>query len=222
VVQEKLHNQTLEWTRRTSAALWASLLAVPLSLTTLGQIVAIEMQRRALYIPVLHIDANLINARQKLPSVNQLEKWAEDEIICINMSSTARKEARAGSNLNRTRKADEQIHTLTPPAEANDPDYQEIEAAIFPEGAKDENQQNDIRIIFEAKKYVAILVTADGGSKTQPGGILGNRDKLKNMLKILSPAEAEDFVRSQIQERDNFNMRVAKEFGGEVPEHNCI
>lgn len=176
------------------------------------------MQRRALYIPVLHIDANLINARQKLSAVNELEKWAEDGIICINMSSTARKEARAGSNSNRTRKADEQIHTLTPSAEANDPDYQYIEAAIFPGGTKDENQQNDIKIIFEAKKYAAVLVTSDGGSKTQPGGILGNRDKLKNMLKILSPDEAVDFVRSKIQERDNFNMRVAKEFGGEVPE----
>lgn len=178
----------------------------------------IEMQRRALHIPVLHIDANLINARQKLPAVNQLEMWAETGIICINMSSTARTEARAGSNLNRTRKADEQIHTLTPPAETNDPDYQHIESAIFPGGAKDKNQQNDIRIIFEAKKYAAILVTTDGGSKTQPGGILGNRDKLKNMLKVLSPDEAVDFVRSKIQERDNFNMRVVKEFGGEVPE----
>ncbi len=178
----------------------------------------IEMQRRALYIPPFHIDANLINARQKLPAVNQLEKWAEDGIICIDMSSVAREEARAGSNLNRTQKADVQTHTLTPPAEANDPDYQQIEAAIFPEGAKDGNQQNDIKIVCEAKKYAAILVTADGGSKTQPGGILGNRDKLKSMLNILSPDEAIDFVRSKIQERDDFNIRVQKEFGGEVPD----
>ena len=176
------------------------------------------MQRRALYIPLLHIDANLINARQKLPAVNQLEQWAKDGIICINMSSTASREARAGGDSNRTRKTDEQIHTLTPPAEANDPDYQHIEAAIFPEGAKDENQRNDVKIIFEAKNYAAILVTADGGSKNQPGGILGNRDKLKNILKIFSPDEAVDFVRNKIQERDDFNMRVAREVGGEVPE----
>ena len=178
----------------------------------------IEMQRRALYIPVLHIDANLINARQKLSAVNQLEKWADEEIICINMSSTARTEARAGNNLSRTRKADGQIYTLTPPAEASEPQYQQIEVAIFPDGAKDENQQNDIRIVSEAAKYAAILVTGDGGSKTQPGGILGNRDKLKYMLKILSPEEAVDFVRSKIQERDSFNKRVASEFGGELPE----
>ena len=178
----------------------------------------IEMQRRALHIPVLHIDANLINARQKLSAVNQLEKWADDGIICINMSSTARNEARAGNNSSRTRKADGQIHTLTPPAEASNPQYQQIEAAIFPDGAKDENQQNDIKIVFEATKYAAILVTGDGGSKTQPGGILGNREKLRDMLKILSPDEAVNFVRSKIQKRDSFNHRVASEFGGELPE----
>ena len=134
------------------------------------------------------------------------------------MSSIARKEARAGSNTNRIRKADEQLHTLTPPPEANNPDYKFVEAIIFPEGAKNENQQNDIKIILEAKRYAAILVTADGGSKKQPGGILGNREKLKDMLTIFSPDEAVDFVRSKIKERDDFNMRVAKEFGGELPE----
>ena len=179
---------------------------------------AIEMQRRALYIPVLQIDANLINARQKLPSVTQLEKWADDGIICINMSSTARNEARAGYNSNRTRKADEQIHTLTPAAKANDPIYRKIEAAIFPGGAKNKNQYNDIKIVYEAAKYTAILVTGDGGSKNKPGGILGNRHKLRGMLKILSPEEAVSFIRSKIQERDNFNRRFVNEFGGELPE----
>ncbi|MCW8908728.1 MAG: hypothetical protein OQL28_15930 [Sedimenticola sp.] len=176
-----------------------------------------KMQRRALYMPVLHIDANLINARQKLETVNQLEKWADDGIICMNMSCTARTEARTGKNLNRIRKADAQIHTITPPAEAREPLYQEIEEAIFPDGAKNENQQNDIKIIIEAAKYAAILVTGDGGSKNQPGGMLGNRVKLKNILTILSPDEAVEFVRNKIEERDNFNKRVVDEIGGELP-----
>jgi hypothetical protein len=179
--------------------------------------VAIEMQRRFLF-PLFHIDANLINARQKLPPVNQLEKWEDDGVICKNMSFIARKEAGAGSDLNRTQKADEQIYTFTSPVEVNDPDYQLIEAAIFPRGAKDQNQQNDIKIICEAKKYGAILVTADGGSRSQPGGILGNREKLKHMVQILSPDEAVRFIRGKIQEHDKFNMRVAKEIGGKVPE----
>ena len=58
-----------------------------------------HMERRLLYIPVLHINTNLntnlINARQKLPAVNQLEKWFKDEVILINVSATAHGEAQA-------------------------------------------------------------------------------------------------------------------------------
>jgi hypothetical protein len=177
----------------------------------------IQMERRALYIPVLHIDANLINARQKLAAVNQLEKWASDEVILINISSTARGEAMAGGNMARTRKANQQIFTATPVASASDPLCRKIEGALFPSGAKDENQRNDVRIVFEAAKYSAILVTTDGGSKNQPGGILGNRAKLKSVVQILSPDEAVELVREKIKERDEFNVRVAKEYGGQLP-----
>ena len=74
----------------------------------------VSMVRRMLYIPILHIDANLINARQKLTAVNRLERWAEDEVILINMSSTAHGEALAGNDHRRTRKAYQQIYTATP------------------------------------------------------------------------------------------------------------
>jgi hypothetical protein len=40
----------------------------------------ITMERRLLYIPVLHIDTNLINTRQNLGAVNQLEKWFDGNI----------------------------------------------------------------------------------------------------------------------------------------------
>ena len=53
------------------------------------------MERRLLYLPVFHIDANILNARQNLPVVNQLEKWFEDGVILINMSATAHGEAQA-------------------------------------------------------------------------------------------------------------------------------
>lgn len=174
------------------------------------------MNRRLLYIPVLHIDANLINARQKLPAVNQLEKWFEDEVILINMSGTAHAEAKAGSNIQRTRKANQQIYTTTPPADVPDPLYRNIEAVIFPDGARNDNQRNDVKIIFEAAKYAAILVTGDGGSKSQPGGIIGNRDKLRDIVKILSPGEAVLLIRDKIRERDDFNKRVYREIGGHL------
>ncbi len=170
-----------------------------------------------LYIPILHIDANLINARQKLETINQLEKWEKDGVILINMSSTAVGEAKAGRDERRTKKATEQIYTATAPAAESDKMFKKVEAALFPQGATDENQRNDVRIVCEAAKYGAILVTGDGASKSQPGGILGNREKLRDVVLIMSPDEAVHFVRCKIQKRDDHNQRVAKEIGGELP-----
>ncbi|MBK6593629.1 MAG: hypothetical protein IPG23_13270, partial [Burkholderiales bacterium] len=85
-------------------------------------------------------------------------------------------------------------------------------------GAKDQNQRNDVTVIYEAHKYGALLITNDGGSKTQPGGILGNRDKLKGMVRIFSDVEAVDFIRSRILERDEMNRRIAREFALPLPE----
>jgi hypothetical protein len=158
-----------------------------------------------LYMPVLHIDTNLINARQKLAAVNQLEKWYADGIIMINMAGTARGEALAGRDVARSRKANQQIFTLTPPVPIDSARFKAIESALFPDGAKDENQRNDVRIVADAIHYAAILVTNDGGSKSQPGGILGNRDALRKRfaLRILSADEAVEVVRKAIRERDD-------------------
>lgn len=92
-----------------------------------------------------------------------------------------------------------------------------VEAALFPDGAQRENQKNDVRIVCEAINYHAILITNDGDSKSQPGGLLGNRAKLANFVQIMSPDEAVSFVRSKIAERDEFNRKVAREYGGELP-----
>lgn len=180
---------------------------------------AITLQRRMLYIPVLHIDTNLINARQKLIPVNQLEKWSADGVILINMAGTARNEALAGGNAQRLRKANQQIFTTTAPEDPGAGQFKAIETLLFPGGAHDENQRNDVRIVADAIHYAAILVTNDGGSKSQPGGILGNRRALSQQVgvRILSAEEAVDFVRSKIRERDNFNRQVAREFGGTLP-----
>lgn len=177
----------------------------------------VQIQRRRLYIPPLHIDTNLINARQKLHSVNQLEQWLEDGVILINMSSTAHAEAKEGNSLQRTQKANMQIFTTTPAATSDDSLFQIVEASLFPDGANGENERNDVRIVCEAAKYGAILVTADGGSKTQPGGILGNRRKLMDIVQIMHPDVAVSFVRGKIAERDKFNQRAAKEYGLELP-----
>jgi len=175
------------------------------------------MERRLLYIPVLHIDANLINARQKLPAVNQLEKWFAEGVILINMSATAHAEVQSDGNARRSDKANRTIFTATPPIAPSDPLFLKVECALFPAAARDENERNDVRIVCEAAKYAAILVTADGGSKKQPGGILGNRQKLRGVVQVFSPDEALNFVRQKIRERDEFNTQLVKELGGTLP-----
>ena len=178
----------------------------------------IQLRPRSLHM-MLHIDTNRLNARQALATMNQIEKWVDDEVILINMSEAAYDEARAGSNQQRTRKATGFIFTIENDDEVSiHPTYQRIEAALFPEGAKDQNQKNDVRVVFEAQKYGAILITNDGASKSQPGGILGNRDKLKGMVRIFSDEEAVEFIRSKITERDELNRRIAQEFDLPLPE----
>jgi hypothetical protein len=93
--------------------------------------VTIKMQRRMLYIPILHIDTNLINARQKPAAVNQLEKWFADGIILINMSGTAHVEAQAGGSASRAAKANQQIFTVTPAADPTDPHFKKIESILY-------------------------------------------------------------------------------------------
>src|SRR5262249_49770146 len=68
--------------------------------------------RRLLYGPMFHLDTNLINARQKLDEVNQLERWRDDGVISLIMSGVAHAEARADGNLARMRKAASHIFTI--------------------------------------------------------------------------------------------------------------
>lgn len=181
---------------------------------------AITVKRRMLYVPVLHLDTNLVNARQRLAAVNQLEKWYADGVVLINMAGTARKEALAGGDARRTQKANQQIFTVTPPVSFDSTRFKAIESVLFPSGAKHENQLNDVRIVADAIHYAAILVTNDGSSKSQPGGILGNRHTLTQRFggRILSADDTVDFVRSKIRERDDFNRLAVRKFGGTLPD----
>lgn len=174
-------------------------------------------ERRMLYTPIFHIDTNLINAKQRLAEVNRLEKWADEGVILINMSGVAHAEAQADGNPQRAKKAATHIYTI--PSADEDRLFAQVEACLFEGGAKDDNQRNDVRIICEAIKYHATLVTNDGASKSQPGGILGNREKLKALtdIKIMSPAEAVSLVEEKIAARDGLNVRVARETGKTLP-----
>jgi hypothetical protein len=163
----------------------------------------------------LQIDTNRINARRSLPEMNQLEAWCDAGVVEMNMSEVAQGEACAGGNPERSKKARDYVFSETladTPSERAD--LKAIEEAVFPGGARTESERNDVEVAFNAKKYVAILVTADGASKTQPRGLLGSRAALKLVgVDVMTDREAVAHVRKKIAERDQ-NMRCRAERQG--------
>ena len=154
---------------------------------------------------MFHIDTNRINARQKLEHMNQLEQWAAVDVIALEMAEVTLNEATAGGNRERSSKARQSIFSealATTPGERDM--LVAIERILFPDGADDQNKRNDVEIVFTAAKYGRILVTADGASKTQPGGILGNAPALKKTIgvEIMTDEQATMAVRKKIQARD--------------------
>ena len=59
--------------------------------------------------------------------------------------------------------------------------FKKIESIIFPSEAENDNQKNDVAILFDAQKYKNTLITNDGESKSQPRGILSCTDMLKGI-----------------------------------------
>jgi len=64
---------------------------------------------------------------------------------------------------------------------------------------------------------MAILVTDDGDSITQPRGILGNRDELAKYVQVIRDSEAVALVKETINSRDNRARWVASVTGQPLP-----
>lgn len=160
-----------------------------------------------------HLDANRINARQGLACINQLERWAEDEIIELFMSEVAQNEARRGTNARRTRKALGYIFSMsmpTTPGEQNK--LRELETLLACGNPLDPNTERDAEICFNAGKYMAILITADHV-------ILSNRAALAKIgIRVMTDDEAAAFVRSKIAERDRIAQEWARATGQPPPD----
>ena len=119
--------------------------------------------------------------------MNQLENWASNGVILINMSGISFREASEGQDWLRTKKAQSYVFTLTEPdIDTSSVRYQEIERILFPDGARTANQRNDVKIVYDATHWKSILVTAEGHSKRQRGGMLGHRDQLSEFVTIMS------------------------------------
>jgi hypothetical protein len=144
----------------------------------------------------------------------RLEKWHADSVVHLSMADVAQMEAATGSNA-RARKAFSLIHSVSTNRNADEEQMlRRIEGILFPGGARNANERNDARIVFQAWKDKSTLITNDGGSRSQPGGILGHRDELAHLgIAVISDAEAVAWVEGQIRERDERALLMARDFG---------
>jgi hypothetical protein len=142
---------------------------------------------------VFQMDTNCLNAKQGMEPINKLEKWAEDEHITLVWSQTAQEEAKNNNKPHLHKKANTHIYTIEEEDDSNT-NPENIKIQVFSIMGINENSSqseiNDAKIICEAAKYCAVLVTNDGASKNQPTGILGRKHELSRFVRIMSPDEA--------------------------------
>jgi hypothetical protein len=164
------------------------------------------------------LDANRINARRKDCFVNQLEKWYKTKVIFLEMARVAYQEAGHGSPA-RSRKAADYTWMSTNDSLGGEHEYRrKIEQILFPKGAKNQNQRNDVWILFTAQRSGATLITDDGGSRSQPGGMLGNAQALAKLgIQVLSAQAAVAEIAGLISERDKLARQAAACTGARLP-----
>jgi hypothetical protein len=165
------------------------------------------VHERSVFVRV-HLDANRINSRQRLPAVNQLETWQDDDVIELFMSETAHDEARDGGDPARTRKALGYIYSISMANTAGEQArIREIEGILGGSEPLDANTKRDAEIVFNAAKYSAILATADKR-------ILRNRQELHRLgARVMSDEEVVTHIREKVAERDQF-VRISAEHDG--------
>jgi len=168
----------------------------------------------------IQLDANRINSRGRLENVNRLERWADDGVILLSMSEVAQLEAAAGGDATREAKAYSYIASGT---FLGTPDERakllEIERILFGGACPTTGDRNDALIVFNAWKYGRLLVTADGGSRSQPGGILGNRAVLRTAgIEVATDGEAVATIKHRIDQRDKLAKFYHQRDGRPLPD----
>ena len=80
------------------------------------------------------------------------------------------------------------------------------------------NEENDIHIVFNTKKYGNILITNNGDSRKQPKGIWGNKVTLKALgIEVMRDYEAVSLVEKYINRRDKRLKLSNTKFGDFFP-----
>ena len=145
------------------------------------------------------LDANCVNARQQNDALNVLERWRDQEIVTLIYAEITKIEASYGDEV-RKDKADE--FTCVQVNETGDnPEVREaISKIVFPKGPRNQNQMNDVDAVYHAERLRWPLVTMDGNSRSQPGGILGHCAELNAMgIEVLAPQQAVSRVRFELK-----------------------
>ena len=160
--------------------------------------------------PLLHLDANAVNARQRDNSLNELESLAALGVVELDYCEIAYNEAGHGSSL-RQAKTENYTWAGLSGQSALEADWRaKIEKVIFPLGAKTDSDRNDVEVVLTAKIAGAVLVTRDGNSKTQPRGILGSRAELVALgVTVLTFSEAVTYAKRTLGAADAQKGRAA-------------
>jgi hypothetical protein len=151
--------------------------------------------------PCFYLDANCVNARQLHAVLNELETLrARGQVTLIYADVTYLEAAHASSA--RTAKASGYSYTKVDPVWGeNEATKQAIEAVLFPEGATNQNQRNDVLAVYHAERLHWPLITMDGASRSQPGGILGRTAQLAAIgIEVITPEQALERVRSYLSD----------------------
>ena len=143
------------------------------------------------------LDANRINAKKKCVHMNELEKLAEQGKCELLMPRPAWEEAEVGNDDRRKHKTWNYFFVGPEKTRRQKYWHQALERIVFPDGAKSPNDENDLWILVTAREMNYPLITNDGDSKRQPGGILGNASALANVgVSVIRDYEAVALVKS--------------------------
>ena len=172
-----------------------------------------EMPERFIY-RRFHIDANRINAKRKDRNMNKLDEYNRNDVIEKTMSKTAHEEAFAGNSKKRRTKSCSHPYSLNETSTVEERvKKEEIKEVLFPNGPQNQNQENDLEIVFQAWREGVILITNDTKH------ILKKRDDLKKIDVIVMDAkDAVTLVRREVAERDNRTIWLAKQFNKPLPD----
>lgn len=166
------------------------------------------------------VDTNCVNSRQRIDAMNQLEAWAEAEVINrLVTAQVAQNEMLVGADALRKEKAYSFMFTESEREPEDQAFLDQFGALVFPRGVVTRRQEHDVELVFNAFKYRRVLITTDGESKSQPGGILGARQKLAPFgITVVRPEEAVAMVREAILRRDEALELAALSTGQPLPE----